>query len=154
MCFSDLLKKNNILLNAKSKNRWDLINEMVDLAVKNKELSDDDSDGIRNTLIEREKSMSTGIGNGVAIPHCSTGKVDNLIIIMAVLLESIDFDSIDNNPVNFVIMLIVPKAKLGQHIKTLANIAKLMINKEIRDKLIKLKTTSSILKLIKNFEKN
>lgn len=152
MVFTDSLKKNNILINAKAKNRWDLIDEMIDLAVKNKEISENDCIGIRNALMEREKSMSTGIGNGVAVPHCSTPIVDELIVIMAVCAENIDFDSIDNNPVRIAFLLIVPKLKLAQHIKTLANIAKLMSNESLRLKLLTLKTQNAILKLIKKFE--
>ena len=153
MVLSEHLKKNNILLNVKSKNRWDLINELVDLAVKNNEIPKTERNNIKNALTEREKSMSTGIGNGVAIPHCTTPKVTELVLILAISHKSIDFDSIDNSPVKIVILLLVPKIKLTQHIKTLANIAKLMSNENIREKLLSLKTTSSIINIIKKFEK-
>ncbi len=153
MVLTDSLKKNNIILNAKSKNRWDLIDEMVDLAMKNKDIDPGDRDIIRNALVEREKSMSTGIGNGVAIPHCTTPRVEDLVIVLALCKNSIDFDSIDNNPVNIVILLLVPKIKLTQHIKTLANIAKMMSNDELREKIPTLKTASSIINAMKKFEK-
>ncbi len=153
MVLTDSLKKNNIILNAKSKNRWDLIDEMVDLAMKNKDIDPGDRDIIRNALVEREKSMSTGIGNGVAIPHCTTPRVEDLVIVLALCKNSIDFDSIDNNPVNIVILLLVPKTKLTQHIKTLANIAKMMSNNELREKILTLKTAASIINAMKKFEK-
>jgi len=151
MSLLENLKKNNILVKSNAKNRWEIIEEMIDLAVKNKEISQEDSDTFKNALIEREKSMSTGIGNGVAIPHCSSSKVNNIITVMALTPKGLNFEAIDNEPVKIVILLIVPKDKLTQHIKTLANIAKMMTDSELREKLLELKTADSILKTLKNY---
>jgi len=151
MSLLENLKKNNILVKSNAKSRWEIIEEMVDLAVKNKEISSDDAGTVKNALIEREKSMSTGIGNGVAIPHCSTPKVSNIITVMALNPKGLNFDAIDNEPVKIVILLIVPKDKLTQHIKTLANIAKMMSDSELRQKLLELKTPDSIIKTLKNY---
>jgi fructose-specific phosphotransferase system IIA component len=151
MSLLENLKKNNILVKPNAKNRWEIIEEMVDLAVKNKEISHDDAETVKNALIEREKSMSTGIGNGVAIPHCSTSKVHNIITVMALSSKGLNFEAIDNEPVKIVILLIVPKDKLTQHIKTLANIAKMMSDASLRKNLLELKTSDSILKTLKNY---
>lgn len=151
MSLLENLKKNNILVKPNAKNRWEIIEEMVELAVKNKEISHDDAETVKNALIDREKSMSTGIGNGVAIPHCSTSKVNSIITVMALSSKGLNFDAIDNEPVKIVILLIVPKDKLSQHIKTLANIAKMMSDASLREKLLELKTSDSILKTLKNY---
>jgi len=151
MSLLENLKKNNILVNPNAKNRWEIIEEMVELAVKNKEISHDDAETVKNALIEREKSMSTGIGNGVAIPHCSTSKVNSIITVMALTPKGLNFEAIDNEPVKIIILLIVPKDKLTQHIKTLANIAKMMSDAELRKKLLELKTSDSIIKTLKNY---
>ena len=153
MILSDNLKKNNILIRVKAKNRWDLIKSMLSLAVKNRSIKKEDEDSIRKALIDREKSMSTGIGKGIAIPHCSTAMVDDVIIVMATSDNGIDFDAIDNMPVNIAILLIVPKNKLTQHIKTLANIAKIMGNDDLRDEVLQYDTPELIIKTIKNYEK-
>lgn len=152
MVLADSLKKNSIIVKAKSKNRWELIDEMVDLAVKNKQVNKDDRDAVRGALIDREKSMSTGIGNSVAIPHCTTAKVNDIVAVMAISQKGIDFDAIDNNPVKIVILLLVPKTKLTQHIKTLANIAKIMSDETLRNDILDLKTTDAIIKAIKNYK--
>jgi len=154
MIFSDNINKSNILLKTKSINRWELIDELVELAVKNKEISSEDCEEIKKTLIDREKSMTTGIGNGVAIPHCASSKIKDVVCILSFNQQGIDFDSIDNQPVKIVILLIVPKNKLSQHIKTLANIAKMMSNNSVREKLLTLKTQESIIKTIKEFEQS
>jgi PTS system fructose-specific IIA component/PTS system nitrogen regulatory IIA component len=152
MELSDNLKKSNILLKPKSTNRWELIGEMVDCASKNKDIDPSESDEIKKSLIEREKSMSTGIGNGVAIPHCTTLRVQDIIFTLAIIPRGMDFDAIDNLPVKIVILLLVPKNKLTQHIKTLANIAKLMSIDDLRNTLLTLKTPESIIKTIKDYE--
>jgi fructose-specific phosphotransferase system IIA component len=154
MILSENLKKNNITIDSKATTRWKLIEEMVNLAVKNQLIDPDHSKEIKKALIDREKSMSTGIGNGVAIPHCTTTRIDDIILLLTVLPKGMDFNSIDNQPVKIVILLLVPKNKLTQHIKTLANIAKMMSNENLRNKLLTLKTTDGILKAIKNFEKS
>ena len=151
MSLLDNLKKNNILLKPKAKNRWEIITEMAELAARNRDISQSDLDCITGLLIEREKSMSTGIGNGVAIPHCSTEKVKELVTVLAVTPKGINFESIDNEPVKIIILLIVPKEKLTQHIKTLANIAKMMNDAELREKILSLKTPDSIIKMLKSY---
>jgi PTS system fructose-specific IIA component len=152
MILSDTLKKQNILLKVKSSDRWSLIEEMIDVAVKNKDISDTEKEQILGSLIDREKSMSTGIGNGVAIPHCITPAVTEIVVMLALSQKGIDFDSIDNLPVKISVLLIVPKNKLTQHIKTLANIARLMNNDELRDGILAAKTPDSVIKEISRFE--
>ncbi len=151
MSLLDNLKKNNILIKPETKNRWEIITEMVELAAKNRDISQNDMACITSSLIEREKSMSTGIGNGVAIPHCSTEKVADIVTVMAITPKGINFEAIDNEPVKIIILLIVPKDKLTQHIKTLANIAKMMNDAELREKILSLKTPDSILKTLKSY---
>jgi mannitol/fructose-specific phosphotransferase system IIA component (Ntr-type) len=152
MILSTNLKKSSIIVKARSINKWDLIEEMLDLAIKNNDVKSDDREVLKVALFEREKSMSTGIGRGVAIPHCTTGLVEDIVIVLA-LCDGIDFDSIDNQPVRISIFLLVPKNKLKQHIKTLADIAKIMNSDKLREKLLTLKKPETILKTIKDFEK-
>ncbi len=142
------LKKNNIIVNPSSKGKWELIDELVASAVKYKYIAKENSQNILDSLIEREKSMSTGIGNGVAIPHCTCSNVSEVTAILAILPKGMDFDSIDGKAVQIVVMLIVPQNRLSQHIKTLANIAKLLKNEELRNKLVSLKTPESIIKTL------
>ncbi len=154
MFFSDNLNKNNVILKSRSENRWDLIEEMLDLAIKNKEVKSEDRESLKKALFDREKSMSTGIGKSVAIPHCTTGAVEEIVIILAVCDNEIDFSSIDSLPVKIAIFLLVPKKKLKQHIKTLASIAKIMSNEEVKDKILSAKSAESLIKTIKDYEKD
>ncbi len=152
MILSEYLKKSNIIIGSQSKTRWDLIQEMLDLAVRNKDVREEDSEIVKKALVEREKSMSTGIGKGVAIPHCTSARVEDIIIVLALCENGIDFDAIDSQPVKIAILLLVPKNKLTQHIKTLANIARIMNNDIIREELLAQKTADTVLRTIKKYE--
>jgi len=151
MFLSENIKKENIIIDIKVKNRWEIIDAMIDLAEKNKTFTSDAKEEIKKALIKREKTMSTGIGNGVAIPHCSTDKINDITIIMALTSKGINFDSIDNLPVKIVILLLVPETKLSKHVKILANIAKTIGNDDFRESLFDLKTPIQIVKKIKSF---
>lgn len=152
MVLTDYLNKKTILFNPSVKDRWELIESMLDVAIKNKAVKSEYRDTIKKTLFEREKSMSTGIGKGVAIPHCSCPYVDDVVMIMALSKKGINFESIDNMPVHIAILLIVPKDKISQHIKTLANIAKLMSDDSLREALSGAKDAQDILKILKEYE--
>ena len=152
MVLSEKLNPLSIIVNAEARSRWDIIKEMVSFGVANSLIPQGAGDDITKALIEREKSMSTGIGKGVAIPHCTVANVDDIIILMATNEKGINFDSIDSLPVRIVIMLLVPKAKLTQHIKTLANIAKVMSDDEFKEKLLSFAKPDEILSFIKSYE--
>lgn len=102
----------------------------------------DDTDVVKyqekiwQTLVDREKSMSTGIGMGVAMPHCQSEYVHDVMAMLALLKDGIDFQAIDDEPVRIVILLLLPKNKFEKHIKTLASIARLFNNSEFRNKIL------------------
>lgn len=152
MVLSENLNPLNILVHAEAKTRWDIIKEMVSLAVRNSLIPSAAEADITQALIDREKSMSTGIGKGVAIPHCTIANVDEVVVLMATNEKGINFDAIDSLPVKIVIMLLVPKSKLTQHIKTLANIAKIMSDDIFKQKLLSMTGTDEIFEFIQSYE--
>lgn len=153
MVLSENLNPLSILVNSEAKTRWDIIKEMVAHAVTHSLIPSGTEDEITQALIEREKSMSTGIGKGVAIPHCTITNIDEIVVMMATNGKGINFDAIDSLPVKIVIMLLVPKAKLTQHIKTLANIAKVMSDDTFKERLLSLASADDILTFIQTYEK-
>lgn len=84
-----------------------------------------ESTDIFNALMAREQLGSTGLGNGIAIPHCRVPLCQEIIGMLISLDEPIDFDSVDGKPVDILFVLIVPDKKTDEHVKTLANIAEL-----------------------------
>ncbi|MCL1911274.1 MAG: PTS sugar transporter subunit IIA [Leptospirales bacterium] len=152
MVLADTLKKNNILVGANFKEPAALFGELLNLAVKNGEIQPDDLKTIRSALITREKSMTTGIGHGLAIPHCVSPKIKKPLIMLATISGGMDFTAIDDKPVYVAVLLVFPEDKMSAHVKLLANIAQMMSKSEFMEKLISLKSSSGILKAIKNYK--
>ena len=96
------------------------ISELI--AEQNEQLEVDD---IFNALMAREQLGSTGLGNGIAIPHCRVSSCQEIIGSLITLDSPVDFDSIDGKPVDILFALIVPEQKTDEHIKTLAGLAEL-----------------------------
>jgi mannitol/fructose-specific phosphotransferase system IIA component (Ntr-type) len=132
----DLLTPNNIIYDFHAETKEEVLRKLVIFGTSIKLLDEKDTEELIESLLNREKSMSTGIGSGVAIPHCSIGIVNELKVIIGLSKNGIEFDAIDKLPVHIFILLIVPKDKFQDHIKTLALIAKTLNLKEERDKFI------------------
>ncbi len=152
MILTENLNPANILLKSEAKTRWDIIHDLVDIAVKSGQIDKKNEQEISAALVEREKSMSTGIGKGVAIPHCSISSITDVVIMLGTHEKGINFDAIDSLPVKIVIVLLVPKNKLTQHIKTLANIAKIMSDDKFKDGLLSLSDPEAAYAYIRDYE--
>lgn len=152
MILTENLNPANILLKSEAKTRWDIIHDLVDIAVKSGQIDKKNEQEISAALVEREKSMSTGIGKGVAIPHCSISSITDVVIMLGTHEKGINFDAIDSLPVKIVIVLLVPKNKLTQHIKTLANIAKIMSDDKFKDGLLSISDPEAAYAYIRDYE--
>jgi mannitol/fructose-specific phosphotransferase system IIA component (Ntr-type) len=152
MILQEDLKKKNILIEPKSRNRWKLIDELLDLAETNKELDSDVKNLVREKLLEREKTASTGIGDDVAIPHCAINEIKNTLVLMAISKKGIEFDSIDGTPAKIIILLIVSAGKMASHIKNLTSIAKILKDKAFRDNLVELDNTNAVVQAFKSYQ--
>ncbi len=150
MKLSELLNEDRILFDIKFENKEDAITKMVN------SLSGDplikDLEEVKQAVLEREKIMSTGVGNGFAIPHAKTKGADGFIAILAKLSEPIDFDSHDGKPVNIIFMLIGKETMVSEHIKMLSRISRLMNNDEFRQNLINASSKEEILSLLETEE--
>ena len=91
---------------------------------------------VERVLSEREQLQSTGIGEGVAIPHGALGQIDNQHATLLIVPDGVDFVAIDGQKVNIVFAVIGPKRATGEHLKTLARVSRLLRNKTFRDRLI------------------
>jgi len=93
------------------------------------------AEDIFSGLINRERLGSTGIGEGVAIPHCRLAGVHRAVGLLMTLSSPIDFDAIDNRPVDLVCLLLVPEEGAEEHLQTLAGLAELFNNSDTRESL-------------------
>ena len=94
-----------------------------------------DETEVFNSMMAREQLGSTGLGNGIAIPHCRVPQCETIIGSLVTLVNPIDYDAIDGNPVDLVFVLIVPEEKKDEHVRTLAGLAKLFNNPAFCQKL-------------------
>ena len=107
---------------------------------------------IYEALNARENLGSTGIGDGIAIPHAKLPHIDSMVACFARSQSGIDFDSIDKEPVKLFFALLVPDNSAGLHLKALARISRLLKSDEFRDSLIVMETSDQIYNAFKNFD--
>ena len=150
MNLGDLLSLDQIIPEMKATERWSAIVELVDLLVAVKKVKSDDRDIVLAALRQREETMSTGIGFGIAIPHASSDRVDKVVAAFGRSHGGIEFDSLDNEPVNFIVLFIVPKDQFQTHLRTLAAIAKFLNDRTVRERLRTAKSAQELLDIFKN----
>ena len=146
MRINDILKKDSIIADLVGTNKEEVLREVTDFLqsqglIKNKE-------SLLNTLIEREKLGSTGIGENVAIPHGKSDELSQITTVFARSLKGVDFEALDQKPVHFVCMVIAPSNSTGQHLKTLARISRIFKNQNLRDGILKLQNADQIYSLL------
>ncbi|NLV24299.1 MAG: PTS sugar transporter subunit IIA [Deltaproteobacteria bacterium] len=133
MKISELLRTETINADLKAKWKNEALAEMVDAMIKIQ--NGLDREEVIRVLLEREKLGSTGIGDGVAIPHGKLKGLKDLFISFGRSRSGVEFDSMDGKPVNLIFLLIAPEESVGVHLKTLARISKLLKNASVRQRL-------------------
>ena len=147
MMITDFLKEDCIVINMKSREKKGALSELLKLLETNNYIKD--SNEILEAILEREKLGSTGIGQGIAVPHTKTDQIENLVGAVGISNSGISFDSLDGEPVNVIFLIIAPTKSIGLHLKALAKIARLLKNRTFRNALRNAKTPSEVLQIIK-----
>ena len=145
MALADILSVEQIVPEMRATERWPAIVELIDLLVSQNKIKPADRDSILASLKQREETMSTGIGFGIAIPHCSSDRLEEVVAAFGRSSSGIEFDALDNAPVKFVVLFIVPKNQFQTHLRTLASIAKFLHDRSVRENLASAKSADEIL---------
>jgi fructose-specific phosphotransferase system IIA component len=135
MLLCDILQKELIVPELAATDRWQAIDELISHLVQSGKIQAEHREAIASVVKKRETSMSTGIGFGIGIPHASTDLIHEVTGAFGRSKGGVNFDSLDNHPVNLVMLFLVPQGQFQKHLHTLANIAKLLHNKEFRQTL-------------------
>jgi len=146
MRLHQILKEEFLSDNLLSDSKKDVLAELINVLISSG-LTIDRAKAI-DVLQQREKLGSTGIGDGVAIPHGKVSDLPNLVIAFGRSKKGIPFDAVDGKPVHLFFLLMAPENSTGQHLKVLAKISKLLKTPEFRRKLIDAKTTNDLYKAI------
>jgi mannitol/fructose-specific phosphotransferase system IIA component (Ntr-type) len=150
MSLANLLSVEQIVPDIKATERWPAIVELIDLLVRLGKIKPADRDSILASLKQREETMSTGIGFGIAIPHCSSDRLDEVVAAFGKSSGGIEFDALDNAPVKFVVLFIVPKNQFQTHLRTLASIAKFLNDRSVRESLAEANSADEILSIFRD----
>src|SRR5678810_335720 len=149
MSLANLLSSEQIIPEMKATERWPAIVELIDLLVAQQKIDPASRDGILGALKQREETMSTGIGFGIAIPHASSDAVAEVVAAFGRSSQGIEFDALDSAPVKFVVLFIVPKNQFQTHLRTLASIAKFLNDRSVRERLGAAKSADEILAIFR-----
>ena len=152
MKISDILSTDVIEVNLEVKDKEDSLKKIIDVASRSGRITD--LKKVTETIYEREKLGSTGVGKGFAIPHGKTDAIQDIVAAFVITKNPIDFDSIDGEPVRFIFLLIGKETLLNTHIKLLSRISRLMNKDEFRSRLLEAKTSEEVLKMFKEEEQN
>ncbi|CAM3162418.1 PTS sugar transporter subunit IIA [Streptobacillus felis] len=145
----DFLTKDRIIFGLKSEKKEDIIKEMAHLFLESGDVINDGMfDVFVEDLIERENLTSTGMQDGIAIPHAKSPAINKLALALAIVPEGRDFDSFDEEPSKLFFMIAAPEDTKKEHLDLLQKISKLSYEEDILEKIISTKDTIEVIKLL------
>ena len=137
MKLSELITSNLVEVPLRAADKWEAIAAIARLPVRAGRYPQSLVATVEQALLVRERSMTTGMEHGIAIPHAAIDGIDELVAVLGLSPMGIPFETLDGAPARIVIGLIIPRAKKLAHIKTLAEIAKLLSRAEVRERLLR-----------------
>ncbi|MBL1216418.1 MAG: PTS sugar transporter subunit IIA [Planctomycetes bacterium] len=146
----ELLKTDRIKVPLESADKRGVINELVSKLAESGGLKDEAA--VSQAVWAREQTRTTGIGQGLAIPHAKSDACDQLMLAVGKPAEPIEFDSIDHQPVRLVFLLLSPLDRTSEHIQTLAAISRLMSIEAFREAAYETTTAKELLRLFEKYE--
>jgi len=147
MALIDLINKNIVKIPLVSTNKPAVLRELVQILKDADEI--EDIDGVLNTVQEREYKQSTGLQDGIAVPHAKTVAVTSLKLALGIAPQGIDFDCLDGEPAKLFFLLVAPPDMSGPHVQALAEIAKLAQSKAFCRALAKADNAQEVVDLMK-----
>ena len=147
----ELLDKKCIITDLEQESKEELIKKLVHYLQRD-ETTEISSDEIIKAILNRESIESTGIGNGIAIPHTRLTSIKNFHIILGLSKKGVDFEAIDKKPVHIIFLVLAKEDDKILYIRVLARLARLLHNDEFRDGLLEQDTPESVIQYFKKFE--
>jgi fructose-specific phosphotransferase system IIA component len=150
MGIQELLTKNLIKSDLSGENKYQVIEELLDLLVAEHKIVDKET--CLRDLNEREQYLSTGLENGLAIPHAKTIASDQLLISFGISRAGLDFNSLDGKPAHFIFLVISPRDVAGPHIQILAQISRNFKSDDLVERILAAPNEQEILTIVKEFK--
>ena len=138
MLLAELFEAQDLLVHFDPTDKWEAIRGLVGYLVSAGKLDESQSEAVLEAVLSRERSMSTGMENGIAIPHAAVDELDSVLACMGVVTreEGLAFESIDGQPARLVVLLVIPRAEKLLHIRTLADVARVLSKDDVRCALL------------------
>ena len=146
MRITDLLDARSILLDASPKSKSEALDQIVDLMVKSEKIND--KEAYRKQVYAREEESTTGIGEGIAIPHGKCDAVTKPGLAAMVVKDGVDFDSLDGEPVTLMFLIAAPNTEDNIHLDVLSKLSVLLMNEEFTESLRNAKTVEEFMNII------
>ena len=150
MKITDIFNESVVRANLPGATKEEVINAMIELAGTQKQVAD--KERMRAAIFDREKIMSTGVGSGFAIPHGKTDAVNDIVAAFAITAQPIDYQSLDDQPVRLIFLLVGRDNMVGPHIKLLSRISRLMNKEDFRKQHLEAETPKDILEIFRQEE--
>lgn len=148
MKISDFLREKAVATSLKATDKPGVVRELVQLLVKSGDVKAADVDRFVEVLLAREALGSTGIGQGVGIPHGKSNCVNQLVGAFGISARGVNFEALDGEPVYIFFLLVAPEDAAGPHLKALARISRLLKDKFFRDSLREAPDERAVLRII------
>lgn len=136
MKLSELIQEPLVEVPLHAADKWQALATLARVPVRAGKYGEDMVETVEQALVVREKSMTTGMEHGIAIPHAAIDGIEDLVAVIGLNPAGIPFETLDGEPARIVIGLVIPRSKKLAHIKTLAEIAKLLSKAEVRQRLL------------------
>jgi len=149
---SDLLEADSIYVGVSASDKADLLQQLIDSFGGRDGVGD--LQALGDAVLEREAMLSTGVGDGIALPHAKTPAVTKTLAVFATTATPIAYDSFDNKPVRLIFMLIGPPSASREHVRILGRISRLLQREPVRQRLINALTAEEIISILQTAEEN
>ena len=150
MDICEVLSQDRVIIGVKSRSKLDVIREILELAATSPKIRD--KERLLESILERERLQTTGVGFGLAIAHAKTDDVEGVVLSLGISKDGVNYDSLDGKPAHIIFMLTAATDKNTEYLSVLARIARIFKDEEFREAVIHTDTSADLLNLIRQRE--
>jgi PTS system fructose-specific IIC component len=152
MLLSEMIQEDVVRVGLAARDKWEAIEELVDVLIAAHELRLGNRAEVIEAVQTREKSSSTGLNHGLAVPHGAVDCVKELVAALGTSAEGIPFESVDESPARVIILLVIPRDQFPQHMRTLAGVSGLANRDELRTRILAASSASDVIQALQEQE--
>lgn len=146
----ELLSEKNIILELNAQDKEGVIRELVEVLVSSEKLPE--GEPLLEEALKRERLGSTGLGEGIAIPHARSDTIDSIAVAFGLSSRGVEFEALDGKPVKVIIFFAIPTTSVREYLMLLAHTARLFKKKELVGALFRCSSPSEVLKVFRKYE--